>query len=879
MSNKKVSVRLVAEGGGQVKAEFKGIGDAGTQSFRTVSEEADGLTGRMGRLAGPNGLGLVAQAAAAAAAALLSMAAIVPVISEFDRAMSELAAVTRATAGDMEDLRDVAKDLGASTEFTAKQAAEGLTFLARAGFDAAESMAAIPAVLDLATASGMELGRAADIASNIMSAFGIAADDATSATDILAAAAARSNTDVQQLGDAMAYVGPIAAALDVSMNDAAAAIGVLSDAGIQGSMAGTSLRQILSSLVNPVGEAATAIKEMGLTLEEVNPGTNDLTDIMSALSQAGIDAADAMTIFGDRGGPAILALTSQAASLEQLTAELKDVDGAAAQMAGTMRDNLAGDLDGVMSAAQGLMIALGDAGLTAILRGTIQAVTEVTRFVTRLVDAFADLAGMVGSLLGLTSASDELARATQAAADAIGNEIDQSDVLNGTLSASRRMSIDVAGVKLAQAEAHLATANAMREEQLQAIRNSAEYRRLQVAVEGARAQQKIIQDQLASGMRLPDGYERQVAIVANILRSAVEAQQEMLEAAGGVGPEFEEATRNIEMLRRAIENARNGTVVLGVAVEDTAEAAATLAEQLREVNEQNRIAAGFTSTTPVAGGRGAVVPTSTDALLAGMGGEVVPSRNTPDRPTASRSGGINAAEAEAAAIRSVMEALQEEIEMINLADAARRTHEALQQAGVDLYSEEGQAIADMVEELAALEAQQSRNAGAMQAIESSAQSAFASFVTGASSAREAVGGLLSSLADMAANAAFNSLVGGLFGGGGAGGAFSAFAGAVFGSGPSASIPSLDGGGYTGNGPRSGGLDGKGGFLAMMHPQETVTDHTRGQGMAAPVSISIDARGAVEGVAEQINRQIRQQLPEISRTVVAAVADRQNRGHS
>lgn len=878
MAQKKVSVRLVAEGGGQVKAEFKGIGDTGAQSFKKASTEADGLTGRMGRLAGPAGLGLVAKAAAAAAAALLSMGTAVTVISEFDRGMSELAAVTRATSSDLADLRDVAKDMGASTEFTARQAADGLTFLARAGFSAQESMAAIPAVLDLATASGMDLGRAADISSNIMSAFGIAATDAASAADVLAAAASRSNTDVQQLGDAMTYVGPIASALNISMSDAAAAIGVLSDAGIQGSMAGTSLRQILSSLVKPVGAAATAIRDMGLTLDQVNPETNSLTDIMQTLSAAGLDAADAMAIFGDRGGPAILALTSQSASLARLTGELRDVDGAASDMAITMRDDLRGDLDSAFSAAQGLIIALGDAGLTAILRGMVQAITETVRFITMLIDGFSKLTGMVGSLLGLANASDDLARATQEAADAIGNEIDQSDLLNGTLTAGRTMSIDVAGVKLLQAEAHMETAKAMREEQLQAIRNSAEYRRLQVAVDGARAQQQTLQEQIASGMRLPDGYERQVALVANILRSAVEAQQEMLEAAGGVGPEFEEAKRNIEILRDAIANATDGTVLLGGAAKDATEDFKTLADQLREVNEQNRIAAGFSSDAPVQGGRGSVVPTAVDSIIAGMGGEFTTMPDKPKSPARSTGGGgISEAERQAEAIRAVTEALQDEINTIGMAEEARRTYDELKRAGVELYSVEGQAIADMVEELSRMEAQQARTATAMEAIESSAQSAFASFVTGASSAREAVAGLLSSLADMAANAAFESLVSGTFGGGG-GNAFSAFAGAIFGGGTAAPIPSMDGGGYTGNGPRSGGLDGKGGFLAMMHPQETVTDHTKGPGGGVgKIEMNLDLRGSVEGVAAQVQNIMRQQLPEISRTVAAAVADGQSRG--
>lgn len=306
----------------------------------------------------------------------------VRVLSGFESGMSKVAAVTRASTVELTAMRDIAKELGSTTEFTAAQAASGLAFLGMAGFSAAESISAIPAVLDLATAATMDLGTAADISSNIMSAFGIAATDAVAVTDVLAAAASRANTDVLQLGTAMKFVGPIASALDISVNDAAAAIGVLSDAGLQGTMAGTGLRRVLSSLVNPTGDAEDAIKSLGLKLEDVNPELHSVVDIVDVLAEAGLGAADALTIFGDRGGPAILALTSQAGNLRTLTNELNDVEGAAKTMADTMRDNLGGDITIFKSAVTGLIIALGEAGLTDALRGVFQAMTNGVRFLT-----------------------------------------------------------------------------------------------------------------------------------------------------------------------------------------------------------------------------------------------------------------------------------------------------------------------------------------------------------------------------------------------------------------------------------------------------------------------------------------------------------------
>lgn len=306
----------------------------------------------------------------------------VRVLSGFEGGMSKVAAVTRASTVELAAMRDVAKELGSTTEFTAAQAADGLAFLGMAGFSAAESIAAIPAVLDLATAAAMDLGRAADISSNIMSAFSIEATEASSVTDVLAAAASRANTDVGQLGDAMKFVGPIASAMGISVNDAAAAVGVLSDAGLQGTMAGTGLRRVLSSLVNPTDDAVKSLASLGVKIADVNPDMHSLVDIVDVLAESGIGAADALTIFGDRGGPAILALTSQTGKLRELTSELNDVEGAAKTMADTMRDNLGGDITIFKSAVTGLIIALGEAGLTGALRSLFQAMTDGVRFLT-----------------------------------------------------------------------------------------------------------------------------------------------------------------------------------------------------------------------------------------------------------------------------------------------------------------------------------------------------------------------------------------------------------------------------------------------------------------------------------------------------------------
>lgn len=341
------------------------------------------------------------QALGAALAAFLGGRAVINTLADFEASMSKVAAVTRASETDLAAMRESVKELGATTEFTASQVAEGFAFLGLAGFNASQSISAMPAVLDLATAASMDLGKAADISSNIMSAFGIAAEDASSATDILAAANARANTDIGQLGDAMKYVGPVAKALGVSIGDTAAAIGTLSDAGIQGGMAGTGLRRVLSSLTGATPAATKTLASMGLTIDQLNPKTNSLTDIIRRLAEAGLTAEEAFKIFGDRGAPAVLALIENAPKLNKLTEELKDVSGAAAEMASIMRDNLRGDLRGLSSAIESVVIALGESGLTDALRKVVQAMTAVTRLVASQIDRLVAYAGAIaGAVAG-----------------------------------------------------------------------------------------------------------------------------------------------------------------------------------------------------------------------------------------------------------------------------------------------------------------------------------------------------------------------------------------------------------------------------------------------------------------------------------------------
>lgn len=550
------SLGLKVDSSGMVRAskDLRRFEDSAGRAERAGTSMGGAVTSAMKR---------AAVAAAAAAGAAASIGQSIRVISEFGSSMSQVSAITRATSADLERMRDIAKELGSTTEFTASQAADGLRFLGMAGFSAAEGVAAIPSVLDLATAASMDLATAADTASNIMSAFGIAAKDAADVSDVLAAAASRANTDVTQLGDAMAYVGPVASSLDIAMSDAAAAVGVLSDAGIQGSSAGTGLRRVLSSLANPTTKAADTLRSLGVSLESVNPQTNSLTDVVDRLSGVSLTAADALTIFGDRGGPAILALTSQTDRLSELTGELSDVDGEAKRMADTMRDNLSGDIKTLMSSVEGLILSLGEAGLTAILRGLVKAATAVARAFTAIVEEASALTTEFRAYIqNITSFGDGTIMAQQAVDNltlAMGDELQQVQLLTREMVPGAEMSREMAAAKLDEAKAHLAAVDAKREERLEQVRNTSAYK--EAAREAARAREAIQQSlETSFNSRTLGILPRETEAWVAKLGEAQQEMQEILGQAGKVSPEYVAAREEVERIAKAIAAASGETV-------------------------------------------------------------------------------------------------------------------------------------------------------------------------------------------------------------------------------------------------------------------------------------------------------------------------------
>ncbi|MEH7642968.1 phage tail tape measure protein [Bacillus pumilus] len=220
-------------------------------------------------------MGIVQTAALAVGGAVVAGIGVsVKTAADFEQAMSKVQSISGATGQDFEALRKVAMDLGESTKFTATEAAQGLQYLAMAGFSVKDQIGSLPAVLNMAAAASVDMGTSADIVSNIMTGFGIASEDSTYAVDVLVKTMTSANTDLLQLGDAMKYVAPVATSLGFTFEETAAAVAKMSDAGIQGSMAGTALRAGMLRLANPIGRAAKATKAYGIEVQDASGKMN-----------------------------------------------------------------------------------------------------------------------------------------------------------------------------------------------------------------------------------------------------------------------------------------------------------------------------------------------------------------------------------------------------------------------------------------------------------------------------------------------------------------------------------------------------------------------------------------------------------------------------
>ena len=313
--------------------------------------------------------------------------AAVKTAADFDEGMSKVAAISGATGKDLDDLRGKAREMGAKTKFSATEAASAFEYMAMAGWKTESMLDGIEGIMNLAAASGEDLATTSDIVTDALTAFGLSASDSGHFADILAAASSNANTNVSMMGETFKYAAPIAGALGFSAEDTAEAIGLMANAGIKGSQAGTSLRTIMNNLAGEVKIAGKNIGEVTIQTSNADGSMRDLSDILadcrvafSGLSESEAAAA-AESLVGKNAMSGFLALMNAAPEdIDKLSSAIENCDGTAESMAATMQDNLKGQLTILKSQLEELAISFGELLMPAIRA----VVSKVQAFVDKL---------------------------------------------------------------------------------------------------------------------------------------------------------------------------------------------------------------------------------------------------------------------------------------------------------------------------------------------------------------------------------------------------------------------------------------------------------------------------------------------------------------
>ena len=293
--------------------------------------------------------------------------AAVKVASDFDSAMSQVAAVSGATGKDLEALRDKAREMGSKTKFSASEAAEAMNYMAMAGWKTGDMLSGIDGIMNLAAASGEDLATTSDIVTDALTALGLSAEDSGHFADILAAASSNANTNVSMMGETFKYCAPVAGALGFSAEDTAEAIGLMANAGIKSSQAGTAMRSMMTNLTGEVKFTGAAFGELTVQTTNTDGSMRSLGDILAdcraafAQMSESEKAANAEALVGKNAMSGFLAVMNAApGDIEKLNSAINNCDGTAEKMAATMQDNLAGQLTILKSQLEELAISIGE---------------------------------------------------------------------------------------------------------------------------------------------------------------------------------------------------------------------------------------------------------------------------------------------------------------------------------------------------------------------------------------------------------------------------------------------------------------------------------------------------------------------------------------
>ena len=322
---------------------------------------------------------------------------------DFEAAMSQVQATSGADADEMERLTKKAEEMGATTKFTASDSAEAMNYMAMAGWKTEDMLDGITGIMNLAAAANEDLGTTSDIVTDALTAFGLSASDSGHFADVLAQASANANTNVSMLGESFKYVAPVAGAMKYSVEDVSLALGLMANASVKGSQAGTSLKTSIANMAAPTDKMQGAMDKYGISLTKRNGEMKSFKEVLDMLraNLGGLSeteqTAAASTIFGKEAMAGMLAIINASTEdYEKLTQAIYNADGATEKMANTQLDNLSGSITLLQSAVDGVKISFGKRlnpyvrsvaeGLTAAMPDIEAALSDFMDFVDRKYD-------------------------------------------------------------------------------------------------------------------------------------------------------------------------------------------------------------------------------------------------------------------------------------------------------------------------------------------------------------------------------------------------------------------------------------------------------------------------------------------------------------
>lgn len=326
----------------------------------------------------------------------------------FDSAMSEVKAISGASAAEMDLLRQKAKDMGATTKFSASESAEALKYMAMAGWDTTAMIDGLDGVMNLAAASGEDLGKTSDIITDGLTAFGLAAKDSGHFADVMAAASSSANTNVSLLGESFKEVAALAGTMDYSIDDVATTLGIMANSGIKGSKAGTALKNAIANMSAPTKAMQEIMDKYNLSLTNSDGTMKDLSEVIGDLRKAfgGLSqdeqAAAASALFGKESMAGMLSvINASEQDYKKLADAVSNADGAAKEMADTMTDNLGGDLVKMNSHLEAVQLNLYEK-VEPALRDVVKVGDKFIDFLQWVID---NGEGIITTLGGMAAAA------------------------------------------------------------------------------------------------------------------------------------------------------------------------------------------------------------------------------------------------------------------------------------------------------------------------------------------------------------------------------------------------------------------------------------------------------------------------------------------